>query len=127
MYIGKLAKIVGCSPKAIRLYEEMGLFTPPTRQGRYRIYTQHHVDIIRLIRGAQAVGFKLAELSEVLKIKQNQQRFPLEVAIEGIKTKRQQIQDQITHLHALDEMLEGLRHELCRVFAEPAQQTCNTD
>lgn len=125
MYIGKLAKLVGCSTKAIRLYEEMGLFSPPARQGRYRIYTQHHVDIIRLIKRAQAVGFKLSELSELLKIKESQHRFPLEVAIEGIKTKRQEIQNQIIQMHAMDEMLEGLRHELCRIFAEPLQQVCN--
>lgn len=31
MYIGELAKLTGCTPKAIRLYEQLGLLTPQRR------------------------------------------------------------------------------------------------
>lgn len=124
MYIGRLAKLTGCTPKAIRLYEELGLFEPPQRQGRYRIYTPHHVDIVRLIRAAQATGFKLAELGEVLAEKQRLQRFPLELVSAGIDSKRLQVQEQISDLHALDARLLELRHEMIRLFAEQPQQTC---
>lgn len=123
MYIGKLAKLTGCTPKAIRLYEEMGLFEPPQRQGRYRIYTAHHVDIIRLIRSAQSAGFKLAELGGVLAEKQQQQRFPLELATAGIEAKRLQVQAQIAELHALDDHLVQLRQDITRLFSE--QQSCS--
>lgn len=125
MYIGRLAKLTGCTPKAIRLYEELGLFEPPQRQGRYRIYTPQHVNIVRLIRAAQATGFKLAELGEVLAEKQRLQRFPLELASAGIDSKRLQVQEQINGLHALDARLLELQHEMIRLFAEQPQQACS--
>jgi DNA-binding transcriptional MerR regulator len=124
MYIGKLAKLTGCTPKAIRLYEELGLFEAPPRQGRYRVYTPHHVYIVRLIRVAQSVGFKLAEMGEVLAEKQLKQRFPLELANAGIELKRLQVQAQIAELHALDARLVELQQEVSRLFAEQPQQQC---
>lgn len=124
MYIGRLAKLTGCTPKAIRLYEELGLIEAPQRQGRYRIYTPHHVDIVRLIRVAQTAGFKLAELSGVLAEKQRQRRFPLELAHAGIEAKRLQVQAQIAELHALDGRLVDLQRELSRLYAEQPQQPC---
>lgn len=124
MYIGKLAKLTGCTPKAIRLYEELGLFAAPQRQGRYRIYAPYHVDIVRLIRIAQAAGFKLAELSGLLAAKQREQRFPLELAHLGIAAKRLQVQAQIAELHTLDARLVELGEEADRLFAEQASQRC---
>lgn len=126
MYIGKLAKLAGCTPKAIRLYEEMGLFDAPQRLGRYRIYTQHHLDIVRLIRGAQAVGFKLSELSGVLAEKHLQQRFPLELATAGIEAKRLQVLGQIQDLHALDGRLVALRQQLIGLFGDDPKRDCPT-
>lgn len=38
MFIGRLAHLTGCTPKAIRPYEQMGLINPPQRSGRYRVY-----------------------------------------------------------------------------------------
>jgi len=35
MYIGELARLSGCTPKAIRLYEQLGLLTPQ-RCARYQ-------------------------------------------------------------------------------------------
>lgn len=60
--IGALARLSGAAPKALRLYEALGLIPEPRRQGSYRIYEQRHLDAARLIRQAQAVGFKLQEL-----------------------------------------------------------------
>lgn len=68
MYIGELAKLSGCTPKAIRLYEQLDLLTPQ-RSGSYRLYTPHHLTLVQMIRSAQAVGFKLGEMSELLAAK----------------------------------------------------------
>ncbi len=125
MYIGKLANLTGCTPKAIRLYEQLGLFEAPPRRGRYRIYTPHHVDIVRMIRTAQAAGFKLAELAVVLAAKQREQRFPLELVQAGIQAKRLQVQAQIAELHALDAQLIALGQETARLFAEQSPQQCS--
>jgi len=76
MFIGRLAGLTGCTPKAIRLYEQMGLIPEPDRQGRYRIYTSHHLTLVRLIRRAQIAGFKLAEMVPLIAAKTTLQAFP---------------------------------------------------
>ena len=124
MYIGRLAKLSGCTPKAIRLYEELGLIAKPLRQGRYRVYDDHHVDVVRLIRVAQSAGFKLNELSEMLAEKRRQQRFPLELAVAGINVKREQVRAQIAQLHGVLDRLQALQQEIEYLYAEEQQPGC---
>ena len=38
MYIGEFARLAGTTPKAIRLYEQLGLLPEPRRRGKYRVY-----------------------------------------------------------------------------------------
>ncbi len=66
MYIGKLAKLTGATPKAIRHYESIGLLRSVKRQGAYRTYTDEDVEVVRLIKLAQSAGFRLAELKATL-------------------------------------------------------------
>lgn len=66
MFIGEVAKQTGLSIKAIRLYEEMGLIRTPKRQGRYRVYTDKDVDVLRLIYEAKQLGVTLARLRDVI-------------------------------------------------------------
>lgn len=54
MFIGRLAQLTGCTPKAI--------LQAPQRSGRYRVYTPHHLAMVQLIRRAQQAAFKLAEM-----------------------------------------------------------------
>lgn len=44
----------------------MGLLTAVARSGNYRIYTDTHVLLIQLIVKAKTLGFKLAELKQVV-------------------------------------------------------------
>lgn len=63
LYLGSLNdRYSGCTAKAIRLYEQMGLLSPQ-RRGSYRLYTAHHLTLVQMIRTAQAVGFKLGRRS----------------------------------------------------------------
>jgi len=62
MYIGELSRMTGATPRAIRLYESLGLIQVK-RRGKYRIYDQAHVEFIQLIREAQNVGVTLSELN----------------------------------------------------------------
>ncbi len=49
----KIAKAVGCHPNTVRLYEQWG-YLPPVRRSPagYRLYTQEHLDQMRLARTA---------------------------------------------------------------------------
>ena len=67
MNISQLAKAVGVSTDTVRYYEKQGLISAPQRQANgYRRYTDTHVDLVRFVRGAQALGFSLAEIRAIL-------------------------------------------------------------
>ena len=119
MFIGRLAHLTGCTPKAIRLYEALGLIQEPRRSGRYRVYTPHHLAMVQLIRRAQQAGFRLAEMKPLLDAKHALQAFPLAMANQAVDAKRQQVQQQIAELQALDVHLVTLRQEMNALFAQP--------
>jgi DNA-binding transcriptional MerR regulator len=67
---GELAGVVGISTDTLRHYERMQLLAAPRRSpGNYRLYPPEAVDRVRLIQRALAVGFSLAELARILKIR----------------------------------------------------------
>lgn len=70
MYIGEVAKKTGLSVKAIRLYEARGLITTPLRKGRYRVYSNTHIEVLLLIVEAKALGATLTELKSALLYKE---------------------------------------------------------
>lgn len=117
MFIGQLAKLTGSTPKAIRHYETLGLLPEPRRQGSYRCYDEHHVTLLRMIRQAQAVGFKLTEIAPLIAEKLRNQRFPLEVANAGIEQKRLQVRSEIEALQQRDQQLLALKQEINQLFA----------
>lgn len=65
IFIGEASKLSGASVKAIRHYESIGLLPNLGRSGSYRTFTKHDIDIIRLIKEAQKIGFKLSEFKEI--------------------------------------------------------------
>lgn len=120
MFIGRLAELTGCTPKAIRLYEAMGLINEPQRSGRYRVYNAHHLQMVHLIRRAQTAGFKLAEMGPLISAKNSLKAFPLEMANQAVEAKRQQVQAKMAELQALDLYLAELKGEINALFAQPA-------
>ena len=107
MYIGSLSKLANVSRKTIRLYEEMGLLPTPKRKGKYRIYEPKDVEVIRMIKCAQSLGFKLNELTEVAQSQTNAVRVN-----DLIEQKRRYLQNQIESAKEKDRLLEELQHNL---------------
>ena len=65
--IGELATLTGLTPDALRFYERQGVLDTPARtSGRFRIYSPLVVDRIRFIKKAQALGFTLGEIRELV-------------------------------------------------------------
>ena len=75
MNIGEAAKLSGVSTKMVRHYESLGLLpnVPRTDSG-YRQYGEREVHTLRFIRHARDLGFSMAEISELVKLWQNQRR-----------------------------------------------------
>jgi MerR family mercuric resistance operon transcriptional regulator len=64
--IGRLAEAGGVGVETIRFYQRRGLFPTPTRDGGIRRYSKHDLRRLRFIRQAQAAGFTLEEIRELL-------------------------------------------------------------
>jgi len=112
MYIWKLSELTGASRKAIRLYESMGLIPAPMRKGQYRVYDERDVNVVRMIRRAQEVGFKLAELKRIVEIKVAENRCPIELANRMIALKQQMLKKEMEHLRLMEQRLLELQEEV---------------
>ena len=66
---GQLARETGVNIETIRYYERRGLIPePPRRESGYREYTPKYIERIHFIKRAQALGFTLKEISELLAV-----------------------------------------------------------
>ena len=123
MRIGQLAARSGIAVRTIRFYEQAGLLpAPPRTAGGYRTYDDDAVTRLRFVRSAQTLGLSLAEISEVLRIR-NYQGPPCTYVAELLGT----------HIHALDARiaeLTALRDELRTRLprgAQPDPARCHSD
>ena len=65
--IGGLAKAAGVGVETVRYYQRRGLLPePPRPHGEVRRYSQDDVRRLKFIRSAQAAGFTLNEIKELL-------------------------------------------------------------
>lgn len=69
--IGALASRTGVSVEALRYYETRGLLRPATRRSTgYREYAAESVRLVRFIKRVQALGFSLAEVEELVRLRE---------------------------------------------------------
>lgn len=68
--VGQLASRAGVRPDTIRYYERAGLLPRPRRTGGdHRRYGAADVDRLLFIRGAQRLGLRLAEIRDLLAVR----------------------------------------------------------
>ena len=72
--IGKLAAAGGVGVETIRFYQRRGLLDTPRRGDGIRRYGSHDVRRLRFIRQAQAAGFTLEEIKELLDLDASEDR-----------------------------------------------------
>ena len=66
--IGELARAAGVPSSTIRYYEREGLLRPSSRSpSNYRIYSESELERLRFIRAAQATGFTLDDVTQLLR------------------------------------------------------------
>jgi MerR family redox-sensitive transcriptional activator SoxR len=59
--IGRIARMSGLAPSAIRYYEKAGLLPRPARQGGQRRYDLEDLGRLHIVQVARAAGFTIAE------------------------------------------------------------------
>ena len=68
--VGSIAKEAGVGVQTLHYYERIGLLPKPTRsEANYRLYSPDALRRVRFIKKAQALGFKLEEIKQILDLK----------------------------------------------------------
>ncbi len=119
--IGKLAKATGIGAGTLRYYEQLGLLAPaPRTPAGYRLYGEGAARRLRFIRRAQALGFSLDEVAELLALSDN----PRAGAREVKKATRAKIADIDARIEALRRMKQGLEALASRCNGHGSTHEC---
>ncbi len=106
--IGELAARTGTNPRTIRYYEAIGLLPAPRRTpAGYRLYGPEEASRLEFIRKARAVGLRLAEIREVLNLREEGQA-PCDHVLALIEARVAAVDRQIRELRALRHQLMSL-------------------
>lgn len=107
MTIRKAAEAAGVGVETIRYYERQGLIQQPPRGTGYRQYTDEAVDRVRFIKRAQALGFTLPEIYELLELTQRPGTTPADIR-ERAEEKLRTVSAKIQGLQAIQSTLQHL-------------------
>jgi MerR family mercuric resistance operon transcriptional regulator len=66
--IGALAATAGVGVETVRYYPRRKLLETPRAPNGYRRYGEAHIERLRFIKRAQAIGFTLGEVAELLSL-----------------------------------------------------------
>jgi DNA-binding transcriptional MerR regulator len=103
--IKQVADRVGVRADTVRYYERVGLLPAQARTtGDHRRYDDTAVDRLRFIQGAQRLGLRLADIRELLTLREGGE-CPCEPAATLLRQRLAQVDEQITRLIALREDL----------------------
>lgn len=106
--VGQLASRAGVRPDTIRYYERAGVLPRPDRtDGDHRRYGRADVDRLLFIRGAQRLGLRLAEIRELLVVRETGE-CACEPAEELLRKHVAEIDAEIGRLAALRAELTGM-------------------
>jgi MerR family copper efflux transcriptional regulator len=108
--IGQAAAQSGVSAKMIRHYESLGLLPTVHRtDAGYRQYGEKEVHTLRFIRRARALGFSMAEITELLKLWQNKRRASADVKRIALAHVAD-LERRIAEMEAMKQTLDHLAH-----------------
>lgn len=120
LQIGALARELDLNPKTIRYYEEIGLLPPAGRTaGGYRAYGEADRERLRFIGKAKAIGLSLAEVGEVLRLRQDGQQ-PCGHVLELLDHKLALVDQQLRALQEFRRELLAMRQEAAEAAVDDA-------
>lgn len=111
MTIGRVARAAGVNLQTVRYYQRRGLIErPPKPVSGYRHYPPATVDRIRFVKRAQALGFSLAEIGELLALGDGRCADVRQVA----ERQRDLVACRIEELAAMRRTLDQLIERCCK-------------
>ena len=119
--IGKLAGLTGVSNDTLRYYEQEDLIRPADKSpSGYRLYDQESARRIHFIKHAQACGFTLAEIRELLMLRGLDKACCGDVRTRAIE-KKLQIEQKIRAMRAMSRALDHLIED-CADETKPVKE-----
>lgn len=119
MRIGELAEATSVPTKTIRYYEQVGLLPAPERLANgYRSYGPGAADRLGFVKAAQAVGFSLGEIREILDFRERGEE-PCAHVLDLVERRARDISERIASLEA---MRDDLRRLSARAGAAPRRE-----
>lgn len=112
--IGQLAAAVGIPTSTVRFYEREKLLTPDARTGgNYRSYSEASLERLKFIRAAQASGFNLSDVREMLALTHSDDEPCKEIA--GlIENRLADVRQRMEELRQVEKALNEALHNCCR-------------
>lgn len=108
LYVAEAARRAGVNPSAVRYYERRGLLPRAARSpSGYRVLGGETVERLRFIRQAQALGLRLAEICEILRLRDHGEA-PCGRVRELATTRLRSIDEKIAELRRFRRSLAGL-------------------
>lgn len=107
--IGELASRCQVTADTIRFYEKSGLLSPASRNDSgYRLYSEKDEAKVQFIRRAKQTGFTLQEVSELLSIRVDPQRYTCGEVKSFADDKIIELEQRILELKRFQKSLKGL-------------------
>lgn len=108
MRIGELSERSGVPTKTIRYWEQSGLVAEPARtRSGYRDYHDDTLAVLRFVRSAQAAGFTVAEIAQIIDIRSRGEA-PCEHVTTLIERHLADIDHRMAELRKVRTQLRGL-------------------
>ena len=116
----ELAQQAGVSTDTLRFYERNGLLAkPPRTNGNYRIYPADALMRVRLVRGGLSLGFSVAELRQLLAVR-DRGGIPCLQVRKLAQAKLEAIEQDIRELQSLRKVLQrALRNWDAKINSGP--------
>ncbi len=116
----ELAQLAGVSTDTLRFYERQSLLAkPPRTHGNYRLYPPEALNRVRFVRGALSLGFSVAELRQLLAVR-DRGGIPCLQVHRLAQSKLENIERDIRELQSLRKVLQkALRNWDDKINAGP--------
>jgi MerR family mercuric resistance operon transcriptional regulator len=112
--IGQLAAAAGVPASTVRFYEREKLLAPDARTGgNYRVYAPASLERLRFIRAAQASGFNLSDIREMLTLTHSDEP-PCKEITTLIEHRLADVRARMRDLQRVEKMLADAQANCCR-------------
>lgn len=114
--ISKFAEAGGVGVEAVRFYQRKGLLEIPNSQGSVRLYGENELRHLKFIKKAQAAGFTLDEIKELIQLDSSQDRAR---ANEMAQIRLAELNQKIAELEQARDALNQLTNQCCHTSTGP--------